>query len=81
MNALSRPRFGQTAEAEEYGRDCGVVAQTGDTPIQRVRLLIGGKNRNVHLKLEGHNPGGSIKDRTALSLLRSMERSGRPALK
>jgi 2,3-diaminopropionate biosynthesis protein SbnA len=39
-------------------------------------LLIGGKSRNVYLKLEGDNPGGSIKDRTALRLLRSLENTG-----
>jgi 2,3-diaminopropionate biosynthesis protein SbnA len=38
---------------------------------------MGGTSRSVHLKLEGENPGGSIKDRTALSLLRSLESTGR----
>ena len=37
---------------------------------------MGGKNRNVYLKLESENPGGSIKDRTALSLLRGLEDAG-----
>src|SRR5438093_5024015 len=41
-----------------------------------VDLVIGGAARGVHLKLEGHNPGGSIKDRTALSLIESLERRG-----
>ena len=49
----------------------------GNTPIQQIRLLIGGKSRPVYLKLEGCNPGGSIKDRTALSLLNCLEASGR----
>jgi 2,3-diaminopropionate biosynthesis protein SbnA len=66
----------RAAEAEEFGGDRGFVAQIGNTPIQRIRFLIGGKTRNVYLKLEGENPGGSIKDRTALSLLRSLENSG-----
>ena len=48
----------------------------GDTPIRRIRLLIDGKSRNAHLKLEGHNPGGSVKDRTALGLLQSLEATG-----
>jgi 2,3-diaminopropionate biosynthesis protein SbnA len=54
----------------------GRVAQIGNTPIQRIRFLIGGKSRDVYLKLEGENPGGSIKDRTAHSLLRSLESTG-----
>tara|TARA_R110000850_G_scaffold223355_2_gene349057 strand:- start:115 stop:1023 length:909 start_codon:yes stop_codon:yes gene_type:complete len=31
----------------------------------------------VHLKLEGHNPGGSVKDRTAFGLLKSLEVTGK----
>jgi 2,3-diaminopropionate biosynthesis protein SbnA len=65
------------ADAENPGRSFGIVARIGNTPIQRVRLLLGGKSRCVYLKLEGENPGGSIKDRTALSLLRSLESTGR----
>jgi 2,3-diaminopropionate biosynthesis protein SbnA len=77
MTTLDCLGAGLTADAGDRGRDCRVVAQTGKTPIQQIRLLIGGKSRNVYLKLEGQNPGGSIKDRTALSLLRSLESSGR----
>jgi 2,3-diaminopropionate biosynthesis protein SbnA len=65
-----------TSEAKDSDRDCGAAAQIGDTPIRRIRLRIDGKSRNAYLKLEGHNPGGSIKDRTALSLLRSLEATG-----
>jgi 2,3-diaminopropionate biosynthesis protein SbnA len=69
-------RSGLAAEAEQSGGDCGSVVQIGNSPIRRIRFLIGGKSRNVYLKLEGDNPGGSIKDRTAKSLLRSLERTG-----
>jgi cysteine synthase len=69
-------KSGLTADAEEFGGGWGSVARIGNTPIRRVRLLIGGKSRNVYLKLEGDNPGGSIKDRTALSLIRSLEKTG-----
>jgi len=71
------PRSELTTDPEESGDDCGPVAQIGNTPIRRIRLLIGGKSRDAYLKLEGANPGGSIKDRTALSLLRSLEKTGR----
>ena len=53
-----------------------VTAPVGETPIGRIRLQIDGKIRNAYLKLEGHNPGGSVKDRTALSLLESLEVTG-----
>ncbi|MBW2243987.1 MAG: pyridoxal-phosphate dependent enzyme [Deltaproteobacteria bacterium] len=55
----------------------GSAADVGGTPLERIRMRIAGTARVVHLKLEGHNPSGSIKDRTALSLLRELEVSGR----
>ena len=76
MITSSSPRSGLTANAEESGAGYGFVARIGNTPVQRIRLVIRGKNRNVYLKLEGENPGGSIKDRTALSLLQSLEDTG-----
>jgi N-(2-amino-2-carboxyethyl)-L-glutamate synthase len=48
-------------------------AQIGGTPIVKVSLEIGGEWRTIHLKLEGHNPAGSIKDRTAAWLIRDLE--------
>jgi len=57
--------------------DTGTTAlPVGDTPIQRIRLLIDGRSRYAYLKLEGHNPGGSVKDRTAFGLLQSLETTG-----
>ena len=47
MTTLIRPGSALTADAEEHGRDCGGVAQTGNTPIRRIRLLIGRESRNV----------------------------------
>ena len=76
MTTRSNPGSGLTADTEKSGDACGSVAQIGNTPIRQIRLLIGGKSRNVYLKLEGDNLGGSIKDRTALSLLRSLEKTG-----
>lgn len=52
------------------------IAPIGDTPIRRVRVLIDDRVRDVHLKLEGSNPGGSVKDRTAFGLLKSLEATG-----
>ncbi|EFK11713.1 putative 2,3-diaminopropionate biosynthesis protein SbnA [delta proteobacterium NaphS2] len=75
MTLRNYPQSWLIACAEESGADCAKVAQIGNTSIRRIRLLIGGRNRNVYLKLEGDNPGGSIKDRTALSLIRSLEKA------
>ncbi|WP_339704354.1 cysteine synthase CysM [uncultured Kriegella sp.] len=48
----------------------------GNTPLVLSRVL--NKNQNVKLlfKLEGHNPGGSVKDRAALNMLKSGLESG-----
>ncbi|MGW3960897.1 pyridoxal-phosphate dependent enzyme [Amycolatopsis sp. NPDC005003] len=50
-----------------------LTGRIGRTPMVRVRLRFRGTDRSVLLKLEGLNPLGSVKDRTAYSLLRSLE--------
>ena len=69
------PQGGAGGSLGEFGS----AADVGGTPLERIRLCIGGVDRVVHLKLEGHNPSGSIKDRAALSMLRNLEASGRLA--
>ncbi len=48
----------------------------GNTPIIRLERVL--KNKNIHLfaKLEGQNPGGSIKDRAALYMVKQAEKRG-----
>ena len=52
----------------------------GNTPLVRLQRLPGAENLsrgNVILgKLEGHNPGGSVKDRPAYSMIRRAEERG-----
>lgn len=48
----------------------------GDTPLRPIALRIEGKPRIVQLKLEAANPCGSLKDRTAQSLLDDLEQRG-----
>ena len=52
------------------------VDAIGDTPIRPVTVQLGGRRTSVFLKLEGHNPGGSIKDRTGIALVRDLESRG-----
>lgn len=44
-----------------------------DTPIRELRLTAAGSSERVWLKLEQHNPTGSIKYRTALGLLDALD--------
>lgn len=49
----------------------------GNTPLVRLQRLGAGTQGNVVLaKLEGNNPGGSVKDRCALSMIRHAEERG-----
>lgn len=43
----------------------------GNTPLVEITRLNPNKNVRVFAKLEGHNPGGSVKDRAALNMIKS----------
>ena len=53
-----------------------VLEMIGKTPLVEVTRLDAGPCR-LFLKLENQNPGGSIKDRIALSMIEAAERDGR----
>jgi len=60
--------------------DTAVVASIGNTPLVRLRRFerhLGlPESVEIHLKLEWVNPGGSIKDRTALSIIQAALATG-----
>ncbi len=53
-----------------------VIESIGGTPLVRVHRLAEGLLPRVYVKLEHQNPGGSVKDRAALSMIRAAERDG-----
>ena len=53
-----------------------ILAAIGHTPLVRVRLQGVPEGVAIWAKCEWFNPGGSVKDRTALSLVSEGERSG-----
>lgn len=53
-----------------------ILSLVGNTPMVRLRRLVGGNDATVYAKLESFNPGGSVKDRIALSMIEEAERSG-----
>jgi len=53
-----------------------VLELIGNTPLVEVARMDAGPCR-LYLKLEHHNPGGSIKDRIALSMIEDAERQGK----
>ncbi len=48
----------------------------GDTPTVRLRRVVEPEMAQVWVKVEGMNPAGSIKDRTALAMIRDAESRG-----
>jgi N-(2-amino-2-carboxyethyl)-L-glutamate synthase len=60
---------------QPFAIDAHYLNKVGNTPLIPIELRIRNRNRTVWLKLEGHNPGGSCKDRTALSLIASLEQN------
>src|SRR5512144_2754171 len=56
----------------------GTLALIGRTPIVELRRFDTGPCR-LFVKLESQNPGGSIKDRIALSMIAAAEREGKLA--
>ena len=54
----------------------GILSAIGDTRLIRLRRVLKGLPFSLYAKLEGLNPGGSIKDRAALSILRRAFETG-----
>lgn len=51
-------------------------AAIGDTPLVPLRRITSPSGAEVWVKLESRNPGGSVKDRAALWIIRAAERDG-----
>ncbi len=48
-----------------------IIDLIGNTPLVEIQNLNPNPNVRVFAKMEGHNPGGSVKDRPALNIIRS----------
>lgn len=53
-----------------------ILQSIGKTPLVRLQRLTEGLHARVYVKLESMNPGGSIKDRVAVSMVGDAERRG-----
>jgi cysteine synthase A len=54
-----------------------MLSLIGGTPLVRLRHLVDATMADVFCKCEQFNPGGSLKDRIALSMIEAAEREGR----
>ena len=53
-----------------------IMAAIGNTPLVQLKQLNGNPRVRILVKLEGNNPGGSIKDRAAWYMIEKAEESG-----
>jgi S-sulfo-L-cysteine synthase (O-acetyl-L-serine-dependent) len=53
-----------------------IIDLVGNTPMVEIRQLNPNRNVTVYAKLEGNNPGGSVKDRPALNMIQSALQRG-----
>ena len=56
-----------------------IVEAVGNTPLIRLRRASEATGCEIWGKAEWMNPGGSVKDRAALQIIREAERSGQVA--
>ncbi|MEA1962669.1 MAG: cysteine synthase family protein [Patescibacteria group bacterium] len=54
-----------------------ILQTIGNTPLVRINKLNSKSGVDIYAKIEGRNPGGSIKDRIALKMIESAEASGK----
>lgn len=53
-----------------------ILELIGQTPLVKLNRIVGKTDADVYLKLEFFNPGGSVKDRIALSMIEEAEKRG-----
>ncbi|MCG7409121.1 2,3-diaminopropionate biosynthesis protein SbnA [Paenibacillus sp. ACRRX] len=68
-------RMVNTIEARAFP-DNGVLSLIGNTPLLKLERIVSQNRFNLYGKLEMYNPGSSIKDRTALSMIKEAWKRG-----
>ena len=53
-----------------------VISLIANTPLVKLRKLPGARSAAIYAKVESMNPGGSVKDRICLSMIRDAEEKG-----
>ena len=54
-----------------------ILETIGRTPLVRINRVVTNENAALYVKLEGENPGGSVKDRIALNMVETAVRDGK----
>src|SRR6266581_3101951 len=64
----------KAAEATRLRVAESIIDLVGETPILKLRRVVPPGSADVFVKLEYLNPGGSVKDRAAIGIIRRAER-------
>src|ERR1700722_11541244 len=73
----AEPGLGDEAgRVKSVARDESVLGLIGETPLVEISALSPNPDARLFIKLEGQNPGGSVKDRVALSMIEIAESDG-----
>src|SRR3954462_831493 len=67
----------KAAEATRLRVAESIIDLVGETPMLKLRRVVPAGSADVFAKLEYLNPGGSVKDRAAIGIIRRAERDGR----
>src|SRR5205085_12213382 len=65
-----------TSEMQKLFMDSGILSLVGNTPIVELSHFFKNPHFRLLAKLEAFNPGGSIKDRPALNIIKAALASG-----
>ncbi|MGA7854957.1 MAG: cysteine synthase family protein [Candidatus Acidiferrales bacterium] len=77
MNAANQSSVVPTSEPAKAETGVRLLDRIGNTPLLRLeRIVADFPNVEFYAKAEWFNPGGSVKDRSAYSMIREGERSG-----
>jgi cysteine synthase A len=69
----------KTFEGSHLGVADDITDLVGGTPMLRLRRLVPSGSADIFAKLEYLNPGGSVKDRAAIGIIRRAEQEGKLA--
>lgn len=53
-----------------------ILQQVGNTPLVKLKAINDNRNVSIYCKLEGNNPGGSVKDRAAYGMIKGALEKG-----
>jgi len=77
METYARRQGSSSQSAGRCSKGLSLLQSIGHTPLVRLTRIRPARGAQVLVKLEGHNPGGSVKDRPALWMVEEAEMNGR----